>query len=305
MEHFIILFYILSFTLGFSVILIVFFLWLKNRDKLLHMFLLCAVSLTLILIEQMITAYALTNFIESSAMKTILRFTSAAGCSLLIYAFTRLAVMLIERDISGRLKAGLVVYSLIPVAAALVYSFTGAHVALWTSSALFFLNILYNVVALLVHLNRIKISRIRSGIRNLAIVSLLLFSVLIADIFVEKIPLFGEAFAFGLFSVFVFYSIFGAMSLYYIVKGFNVLIHPPNAHADYMQQMPDAFRMTNREKEIIDYLLAGLTYRQIGEKLAISLPTVKTHVTNIYKKAGVQNKIELMNTVKKHHNHLI
>lgn len=298
MGHLIFLFYILSFTLGFSVILISFLLWLKNRNKMLKLFVLCALSLTLILTEQMITAYALTNVVESSALKMLLRFVSAAGCSLLIYSLTQLVRMLIDKQISGRLLSGLIVYSLLPVAATLLYTIAGMQIVIWMASALLFLSILYNAVTLLVHLNRIHFGMIRGGIRNLIIISLLMFPILIADIFIEKIPMFGETFEFGLLSVFVFYTVFSAMSLYYIAKGFYVLMSrrsQPGHPVDLGE-----FHITNREKEIIDCLTAGLSYRQISEKLSISIPTVKTHVTNIYKKLGVQNKIELINAIKIH-----
>jgi len=41
----------------------------------------------------------------------------------------------------------------------------------------------------------------------------------------------------------------------------------------------------------------GLSYRQISEKLIIALPTVKSHITNIYRKLGVQNKVGLIHFV--------
>ena len=55
------------------------------------------------------------------------------------------------------------------------------------------------------------------------------------------------------------------------------------------------YAFTNRELEVVKLLIKGATYRQVGEQLFISIPTVKTHVSNIYKKAQVNNKIELVN----------
>lgn len=54
------------------------------------------------------------------------------------------------------------------------------------------------------------------------------------------------------------------------------------------------YAFTNREKEVIELLIKGATYKQTAETLFISIPTVKTHITNIYKKTGVNNKIELV-----------
>jgi len=53
------------------------------------------------------------------------------------------------------------------------------------------------------------------------------------------------------------------------------------------------FNLTQREQEVADLLVKGYTYAKIGETLYISMPTVKTHVSNIYKKVEVKNKMEL------------
>jgi DNA-binding CsgD family transcriptional regulator len=60
----------------------------------------------------------------------------------------------------------------------------------------------------------------------------------------------------------------------------------PNSLANY------AF--TSRESEIAELLVKGKTYKQISEQLFISIPTVKTHVSNIYKKSKARNKVELI-----------
>lgn len=304
MEHVVVFLYILSMTLGFSVVLIAFVLWLKNKNTVLKQFLLFAASLTLILIEQMISAYAIANEAESGIMATVMRFVSAAGCSLLIYSYTRLVRMLLGREISAASLRGLAGYALVPCVAAVFYSFTGATIVLWVSSALLFLNILYNTVTLLLHSQHIHSDIIRTGTRNLAIVALILLPIMAADIFIERITFFGGTFTFGLFSVIVFYTVFSAMSLYYMVKGFHTLIsrYGQTDTPAYDQHKLDVCHITSREKEIINGLLRGLTYRQIGETLSISMPTVKTHVTNIYKKIGVQNKIELLNALKTQNN---
>lgn len=54
-------------------------------------------------------------------------------------------------------------------------------------------------------------------------------------------------------------------------------------------------KLTEREGEIAALLIKGKTYRMIASELHISENTVKTHVKNIYSKAGVQSRTELMN----------
>ncbi|MCR9253136.1 MAG: helix-turn-helix transcriptional regulator [bacterium] len=54
------------------------------------------------------------------------------------------------------------------------------------------------------------------------------------------------------------------------------------------------YAFTSREGEIAELLVKGKTYKQISEQLFISIPTVKTHVSNIYKKSKARNKVELI-----------
>ena len=54
-------------------------------------------------------------------------------------------------------------------------------------------------------------------------------------------------------------------------------------------------KLTEREGEIAALLIKGKTYRMIACELHVSENTVKTHVKNIYSKAGVQSRTELMN----------
>ena len=50
--------------------------------------------------------------------------------------------------------------------------------------------------------------------------------------------------------------------------------------------------LTDREKEILTLLVDGLNYKMIGEKLFISLDTVRNHIRHIYEKLRVHSKSE-------------
>lgn len=57
--------------------------------------------------------------------------------------------------------------------------------------------------------------------------------------------------------------------------------------------------ITQREHQVLQLLITGRTYKEIAAELYISLPTVKTHVSNIYSKANVRNRLELSNLINK------
>ena len=56
---------------------------------------------------------------------------------------------------------------------------------------------------------------------------------------------------------------------------------------------PRTFGLTKRELEIVAAVVAGYTNKEIARKLVISEDTVKHHVTNIFDKLGVFNRLEL------------
>lgn len=50
--------------------------------------------------------------------------------------------------------------------------------------------------------------------------------------------------------------------------------------------------LSNREMEILQLVIEGISYPDIAEKLSISYGTVRTHVRNIFEKLHVKNKQE-------------
>lgn len=57
---------------------------------------------------------------------------------------------------------------------------------------------------------------------------------------------------------------------------------------------------TERENELILLLLEGKSNQEISEELFVSLQTVKNYVSKIYKKAGIKNRVELVNLVREY-----
>jgi DNA-binding NarL/FixJ family response regulator len=55
--------------------------------------------------------------------------------------------------------------------------------------------------------------------------------------------------------------------------------------------------LSNRENEILHLLSKGLLYKEISDKLSISVNTVRQHIHNIYEKLHVQNRTEAINKV--------
>lgn len=64
------------------------------------------------------------------------------------------------------------------------------------------------------------------------------------------------------------------------------------------EQTPDSKAisvLSNREREILEFLAKGLLYKEIAAQLLISQETVRKHVYHIYEKLHVKNRVEAIN----------
>jgi DNA-binding CsgD family transcriptional regulator len=56
-------------------------------------------------------------------------------------------------------------------------------------------------------------------------------------------------------------------------------------------------QLTDKEKEVVELLLKGYTYKGIAERLFISENTMKFHIKNIYQKLNINSKMELIKLI--------
>lgn len=85
-------------------------------------------------------------------------------------------------------------------------------------------------------------------------------------------------------------------NLIFVLKYFNTpSFITNNKLTDYFKQKYD---ITDKQSEIIELIIEGVTYKQIAEKLFISPKTVDNHVQNIYKKLNVNSKMQLSHFVR-------
>ena len=74
--------------------------------------------------------------------------------------------------------------------------------------------------------------------------------------------------------------------------------------AQYMLELDDEMvriesfkRLTPRERQVVDVLAKGYTYRQAASKLGMKVKTLETHVSHIFEKLGVATRFELSHLV--------
>jgi DNA-binding CsgD family transcriptional regulator/PAS domain-containing protein len=61
-----------------------------------------------------------------------------------------------------------------------------------------------------------------------------------------------------------------------------------------MEQVAERFELSRREVQMAELILKGHSADEIGSRLRIALPTVKTHIRNILRKAGVRTRLQFI-----------
>jgi DNA-binding CsgD family transcriptional regulator len=93
-----------------------------------------------------------------------------------------------------------------------------------------------------------------------------------------------------------FYGIINSTILVNIVKKILSSINGPGINN--LEPQFKQFNISAREQDVYVLLDQGLSYKEIAFNLHISLSTVKTHIDRLFKKVGVNNKVELINKIK-------
>lgn len=52
--------------------------------------------------------------------------------------------------------------------------------------------------------------------------------------------------------------------------------------------------LTNKEREVVKYVIQGMTNKEIAPRLNVSEKTIKTHLSNIFKKLNVSRRAEIL-----------
>lgn len=76
----------------------------------------------------------------------------------------------------------------------------------------------------------------------------------------------------------------------------KVVIADPNFILD-MQQL-ERFGISKREYEVLELIAQGMSNQEIAEKLFVSLPTVKSHSSNLFLKLNVRRRTEAIKKAK-------
>jgi len=91
------------------------------------------------------------------------------------------------------------------------------------------------------------------------------------------------------------YALYGVFLIIYFLR---YPLSAPLGSDEISAEFLSKYRITERERELILKVMQGKSNADIARELFISLPTVKTHLHNIYQKLGVDSRYELLAKVR-------
>jgi DNA-binding CsgD family transcriptional regulator len=74
----------------------------------------------------------------------------------------------------------------------------------------------------------------------------------------------------------------------------NVMYMDNGIETDTFEDKCIEYRLSPREREVLQLTLEGKSAKDIAGKLGLSAHTVRNHTRHIYKKCGVKNRAELL-----------
>ena len=141
------------------------------------------------------------------------------------------------------------------------------------------------------HKENLKSPLIKSLLQETMLLSLIFLPGFAHDLLWSEFQKYGQILPEGIFFCMIFFLVQNLIIMrrsHGIIMSYDLKIKK-NPHVVFAE-----YGLSKREKELALLALGGHSNQGIADKLYISLPTVKTHLKNIYRKIGIKSRAELM-----------
>lgn len=286
MAHLYLLFYFISLCFGLFTLGLLTLLYIKNRDFLLSYFLFFFAIFTLLVIMTLISRYYTFN-IHNNPLFVI--FILKDICPYIII-FTGIVILHEIFDVKFYKFINIIFIIILSLSflfeliedLLLTYNLD-SFITNYFDEGIFIITITYILLIIVFYRKKIKRIEFKKFLKVIIIafsITLLLF---ILDTLEDAIKI-----DFPLGSI--QYLVWNLFLIYLIIKYYsNVILNKVEPSKGFINK----YKISKREIEIINQLLKGHSYKKISDETFISLSTVKSHVSNIYKKIGIKSRHEL------------
>lgn len=308
MKHIIFFYFIFTFAVGFLSIAITVFLYLRFRIKLIKYYLYFILFLTYSFIIHIFTFYkhyyVVSNYLSLELVILYLKILGQ-GFGLFIIPLFSFNLIGAKFKKNKKLVFGFFSFSTFLFFLAFFFYQSDLHqkieLMLLFSKVIIGLRIIIILYCILKFFNRVKKIKeyeIKLFVKAIIITTLIIIPIMSLDFFIPQFRFFINNVEVSPNHLGIFYLVWNLVSLsfvlWYFVYKFNKMDMDKK-----LAILIKNYNITEREKEIICQIADGLSNKEICEKLFISMPTVKTHIQNIYQKTNATNRVELVNLIKK------
>ncbi len=134
---------------------------------------------------------------------------------------------------------------------------------------------------------------------RLGIIHLVMLSIFLCSVYIH-LPFYRSNFIVYSFLYFLD-SITNLVPLSYLwwflKKHHGEMISPPLKDIN-IDRFFSEYNISPREQSIISLIVKGKTSQEIGKELFISVKTVKNHISSVYQKTGMKNRVQLSNLIR-------
>lgn len=300
MAHINLFYLFVTFSTGLTILGISFYLQFHFKDQKIYYFNIFYSTFTLIALLNTISTYTKVNISpDGSKFYSLIRYLENPVCLLILFVTLPIFIHNLVSDPKSNkknLSFGIVAFTLLILNYSLSLFGENSFLEYWrimSKDLLFFAMIFYCFVRLLINYQKLEPSSEKKFRLKLIIGFALFIPGIISDTFLTSFP---QIKVFPFIYIFIGYLFFrNSINSYQSVdldkKSSTVIIDN--------DLLLNKYNLTDREFEIISYLVEGKKNNEIAEQLFISQNTVKSHVRNVYRKLGINNRIELIKLLSK------
>lgn len=297
MKDILLLFCIISLFAGVSSISISYFIYNGNPKKSLKFFI--GFNLSLFAIQNSITIglYLKYTIASSSFLLLLSKFLDLIGTSFSsIFGLYFITYLFGIKTTKLRRNIYILIFSLQFVGIILYYLIDQSFIFKLIGKTSIAAVIMYELFIILKNYKHITNKDLKNSIKIFALITIVFLPIMIFEAYNSNIHFFQSEELLKIFAFPLYFLTINIFNLIFVLKYFNTpAFLDNNKLTDYFKQKYD---ITEKQGEIIELILEGITYKQIAEKLFISPKTVDNHIQNIYKKLNINNKIQLTNFVR-------
>lgn len=311
--------YLIAFIIGFSTILysIIYYIiervtWLKYYIVFLSTF----GFLLLIRAVKLLSFLTIPLFLSNSIFNILYFFALSISMALMLYFIPAFLYRFLKLKWTVRENIQYLILSVIFFVISILGILLNFNFYIM-ANVIFYISILYLFVLGFLHYKNIKDDTIKFMVKILGLITIFIYPILVYQlILLNKNTLDIGSIDITLVLFYIWWNLvmLGYLSWYFIgiIKNKNIFVNKESINKDLgnnekqeninknIQSIKEeSINLTKREKEILSFLLAGKTNKEVALILDISLNTVNNHVANIYDKSGVKNRVELVNKFSK------